>query len=99
MIKTVWITALALLVCACGGSPGSVEITAAELGDKWPLKSDKATLRCTDGARLLEIDGMAYALNGKALTAGLPRPDAVLKNPDAPNLGDLTEKAGMLCAK
>ncbi|MBV2164278.1 MAG: YebY family protein [Comamonas sp.] len=99
MIKTVWITTLALLVCACGGSPSSVEITAAELGDKWPLKSDKATLRCTDGARLLEIDGMAYALNGKALTAGLPRPDAVLKTPDTPGLGELTDRAGALCAK
>ncbi len=99
MVRIIIGTMLALLVTACGGSPTSVEVSAAEFGDKWPLKADKATLRCTDGARLLEIGGMAYALNGKALTAGLPRPDAVLKNPDVPNLAELTDRAGALCAK
>lgn len=97
MTRMIFCAALALLMAACGGKPNNIEVTAAEFGDKWPLKADKATLRCTDGARLLEIGGMAYALNGKALTAGLPRPDAVLKNPDVPNLGELTEKAGALC--
>ncbi len=99
MVRIIIGTMLALLVTACGGSPTSVEVSAAELGDKWPLKAEKATLRCTDGARMVEVDGMAYALNGKALRAGLPRTDSILKNPDIPNLGALTDRAGALCAK
>lgn len=97
MIRGLFISALALFLIACG-EPTSIEVTATEFGDKWPLSVSKATLRCVDRVRTLEVDGMAYALNGKALTAGLPPADArVLKNPDVPALTDLTERAGQLC--
>lgn len=87
-----------ILLFGCS-DPTSTDVSAASYGDRWPLNVEKATLRCLDGSRTLEVDGMAYALNGKALRAGLPRPDAVLKNPAEPNLAELTEKAGTLCAK
>lgn len=87
------------LLGACG-NPLAVEVTAAEFGDKWPFKAAKATLRCIDQARMVEVDGVSYALNGAALRGGLPRPAAeILKDPDKPTMPELTERAGSLCAK
>lgn len=97
---TLFVIVAAFLV-ACGApSVPPVEVTAAEYGDEWPFVVDKVTLRCIDGARILDVGGIGYALNGKALRSGLNAPPADLfKNRDVKSLGAFTEKAGAICSK
>lgn len=76
----------------------STTVTASEYGDRWPLLVSEAKLFCNGlGERYLAVDGVTYALNGKALSAGMQRPDPILKDPEVFNLADLIERAGALC--
>lgn len=85
------------LIAGCGGSgSNSVVVTAVEFGDAWPLTVSDAKLYCNAmGERYLAVDGVTYALNGKALQAGMQRPDAVVKEGAVASV--LTERAGALC--
>lgn len=75
---------------------GGTTVTAAEIGDAWPLSAQEARLYCNSaGQRYMTVDGTRYALNGKALSAGLPRPDPVTKAGMTPSI--LIERAGQLC--
>jgi len=83
-----------------GGDPLRKTVSAAEYGDRWPLKVDSAVIGCKlPSVRYLEVDGVRYALNGKALTAGMPRADQIRRDPDDYSLADFTERAGELCGK
>ena len=44
--------------------PGSM--TAADLGDQWPLTVDKINLDCSRGAVYFDAGGTYYTLNGTA---------------------------------
>ena len=92
---------LAALLAACG-NPNTVEVSAAEYGESWPLKADKAILRCIDKARMVDVGGVSYALNGPALRGGLPHPATapeILKDQNKAAMPELTARAGQLCAK
>lgn len=73
-------------------------ITSAEFGDHWPLKVHQAVLGCDPPHILyLVVDGVTYALNGKALGSGLPRGDAVAKSGNAVELSLFIKHAMALC--
>lgn len=92
-----FVAALALL-SGCGGDDlAPLTVRASEYGDRWPLVAQEARLYCNRmGERYVAVDGATYALNGKALSAGMQRPDAILRAPAA-SLADFTERAGALC--
>ena len=78
------------------GEPRSADVTAADFGEAWPLTAPAARLYCNAaGERYMAVDGVTYALNGKALSAGMQRPDAVTKAGSVATA--LTERAGDLC--
>lgn len=92
------ICAAAVLAVGCGSGADSAVVTASEYGESWPLSVPEAKLYCNAaGERYLAVDGVTYALNGKALAAGMQRPDAVLKQGAPFTLGVLTDRAGTLC--
>lgn len=73
-------------------------ITSTEYGDSWPLKVPQAVLGCDPPHILyLVVDGMTYALNGKALRAGLPRGDDLAKNGNAVEMSVFIQPAMALC--
>lgn len=73
-------------------------ITSAEYGKRWPLKVPQAVLGCDPPHILyLVVDGMTYALNGKALRSGLPRGDGVAKNGNAVEMTVFIQPAMALC--
>lgn len=87
---------LAALLAACGSGANSLDVTAADFGDAWPLTAPAARLYCTAaGERYMAVDGVTYALNGQALSTGMQRPDAVTKPGSVATV--LTERAGELC--
>ena len=97
--EVIRITAPALfaaLLAACGNGPNSLDVTYADFGEAWPLTVPAARLYCNAaGERYMAVDGVTYALNGKALSAGMQRPDAVTKAGSVATA--LTERAGELC--
>lgn len=99
--RPVSITALlfaTLSLAGCGDDRTSMIVRAEDYGDRWPLKNREARLYCGHyGERYMAIDGATYALNGKALRAGMPRPDAALKESAVFTVADFTERAGELC--
>lgn len=73
-------------------------ITATEYGDKWPLKVQQAAIGCDHPHILyLEVGEKIYALNGKALSAGLPRGDEIAKNGNAVEMSVFIQPAMALC--
>lgn len=87
---------LGAAVAGCGSSVGSADVTAADLGADWPLTVPAARLYCNAaGERYMAVDGVTYALNGAAITAGMQRPDAVTRAGMVASV--LTERAGALC--
>ena len=73
-------------------------ITSTEYGDSWPLKVPQAVLGCDPPHILyLVVDGVTYALNGKALGSGLPRGDEVAKNGNAVEMSVFIQPAMALC--
>lgn len=48
----------------------SLLVTRSEFGDAWPLTVDSGTLSCDIRAVILEVDGVEYGVNGKAVTRG-----------------------------
>lgn len=73
-------------------------IASTEYGERWPLKSPQAVLGCDPPHVLyVVVDGVSYALNGKALGAGLPRGDEVAKNGNGVELSVFIQPAMALC--
>ncbi|HHP6940216.1 TPA: DUF2511 domain-containing protein [Acinetobacter baumannii] len=57
-------------ISACSSTPEyqTVEVTADQFGDKWPLTVDKGTLHCEPPTRIVFTapDGQKYGVNGSA---------------------------------
>ncbi|ENX28724.1 YebY family protein [Acinetobacter baumannii] len=60
----------AAFISACSSTPEyqTVEVTADQFGDKWPLTVDKGTLHCEPPTRIVFTapDGQKYGVNGSA---------------------------------
>jgi hypothetical protein len=60
----------AAILSACSSSPEykTVEVSAAQFGDKWPLTVNKGTLHCEPPTRIVFTapDGQKYGVNGSA---------------------------------
>lgn len=60
----------AAFLSACSNTPEykTMEVTAEQLGDKWPLTVDKGTLHCEPPTRIVFTapDGQKYGVNGSA---------------------------------
>lgn len=99
MNKRIYVLAV-LALAACEAAPVGVKVTAAEYGDRWPLKADAAWLDCDrPNIAFIEVDNVRYALNGKALSAGLPRNDPLRKDPNIYDLADFNERAFDVCKR
>ena len=58
---------MALGLAACGGSSDPGYVTAADLGDAWPLTVDAGTLHCYNGVSItITVGATEYAINGPA---------------------------------
>lgn len=89
---------IALLSGCSGDDLSPLTVRAIEYGERWPLMAQEARLYCNRlGERYVAVDGATYALNGKAQSAGMQRPDAILKDPEVFSLADFVERAGGLC--
>lgn len=98
-VRGLAVVAAVATLAGCGGDDlAPLTVRASEYGERWPLVAGEARLYCNRlGERYVAVDGATYALNGKALTAGMQRPDAILKDPEKLNVADFTERAGALC--
>lgn len=87
------------LLPGCGADPPhTLMVKAADYGDTWPLVALQAQLGCDPPSVVyLEVNGKRYALNGKAMSAGLPRGDEVSKTGNAVALGVFIKPALALC--
>ena len=60
----------AAFLSACSSTPEykTVEVTADQFGDKWPLTVDKGTLHCEPPTRIFftTAEGHKYGVNGTA---------------------------------
>lgn len=60
----------AAFISACSSTPEyqTIEVTADQFGDKWPLTVDKGTLHCEPPTRIVFTtpDGQKYGVNGSA---------------------------------
>lgn len=60
----------AAFISACSSTPEyqTVEVTADQFGDKWPLTVDKGTLHCEAPTRIFftTSEGYKYGVNGTA---------------------------------
>lgn len=67
-MKKFTITIAALLLTACGSEPKTLQISAAQYGDKWPLTVDKGTLSCEQPDRIVftTSEGQRFGINGSA---------------------------------
>jgi hypothetical protein len=100
MLRILCVIAAVALASGCAEEkkPGVVVVTAAEYGDKWPLNTADARLGCTPpSTAYIEANGKRYALNGKALRDGLPRPDEIRRDVNNVFMADFTERAMQLC--
>lgn len=89
-----------LALAACGGEPIAIKVTAAEYGDKWPLNIPEAWLDCDEGnITYIDTGAVKYALNGKALSAGLQRPTPLAKDPNTLVFADFSPRAFEVCKK
>lgn len=88
-----------LAACADDQPPlRTATVKAADYGDAWPLLALQAQIGCDPpSAVYIEVNGKRYALNGKALSAGLPRGDEISKTGNAVALGLFVERASSLC--
>ena len=101
MLKVIGSVLLAtILLSGCGKEekPSGIVITAAEYGDRWPLKTSEARLGCEPpSVAYVEVGGKRYALNGKAIRQGMPRPDDIRKDGESFAFADFTKRALQLC--
>ncbi len=58
----------------------------------WPLTVDRARLGCTKMSRWVEVEGVAYGLNGTAKGNGYPAPDPVWQIDQ--RMAEMLKKAG-----
>lgn len=58
----------------------------------WPLTVDRARLGCTKMSRWVEVEGVAYGLNGTAKGNGYPAPDPVWQIDQ--RMSEMLKKAG-----
>ena len=69
-MKKILITMCAALLLACSNTPEykTLEVTAEQFGDKWPLTVEKGTLHCEPPTRIVFTapDGQKYGVNGSA---------------------------------
>ena len=60
----------AAFISACSSTPEyqTIEVTADQFGDNWPLNVDKGTLHCEAPTRIVFTapDGQKYGVNGSA---------------------------------
>lgn len=81
-----------------GGDPYSMRVSREEYGERWPLNADEARLGCDQGdIAYIVVEDQKYALNARALEAGLPRPDAVLVGKGDAATADFMERVARLC--
>jgi hypothetical protein len=96
-----WILLLAFAMVACADDPlppRTAAVKAADYGDAWPLLALQATLGCDPPSIVyLELNGKRYGLNGKALSAGMPRGDEISKSGNAAALTVFIQPALALC--
>ncbi|MCK8640473.1 YebY family protein [Acinetobacter schindleri] len=69
-MKKILTAVCAVLLSACSSTPEykTIEVTADQFGDKWPLTVDKGTLHCEPPTRIVFTapDGQKYGVNGSA---------------------------------
>jgi hypothetical protein len=86
---------------------GSIQISASEVSDEWPLTVDSGTLSCEppSSVTFTTPDGTTYAVNGTAQTLSVaPDIDPIWKDdPDVPgakiNIGELIDRGLALCGE
>jgi hypothetical protein len=92
---------LALVLAACAEEPPparTATVKAADYGEAWPLLALQGTLGCEPpSAAYIEVNGKRYGLNGKALSAGLPRGDEVTRKGSAVGLSIFIDMALATC--
>ena len=70
-------------------SPNELELTAQQLGDRWPFTVDAGIVRCAGSAVTFEADGVIYALNGTARGSGAyAEVDPILRTAPPRNFGE-----------
>lgn len=83
----------AAFLSACSSTPEykTVEVTADQFGDKWPLTVDKGSLHCEPPTRIVFTapDGQKYGVNG---TASLDYVTILEITKDQENLGHTFKK-------
>lgn len=98
MNKNLCILAVLALAGCGGGDPYSMKVTRTEYGPRWPLNVEEARIGCDLGhVAYIAIGDKKYALNGKALSAGLPRPDEVIVPHEGPITADFMERVRPIC--
>lgn len=60
-------------------SANNAKISATDFGDDWPFTVNEGTLHCQNGAVGFNAEGVMYALNGLATSAGLSPVEPVWK--------------------
>ncbi len=94
--------AIVVALAACDSTPAvkGLEVREANYGERWPLNVPSAILDCDPpSAAYVQVADKRYALNGKALTAGYPRPDEIRKNREVIFMADFAERAMEICMK
>ena len=103
-----------MIVCSAGialvvpnvATSGSVVVSKAKFGKRWPFKVKPGVLRCDGsggvGAVTFSANGKSYALNGIAKQQGAPPVDPIWRNnPSIPgtkvDIGPMIERGLKLC--
>ncbi|SFP61632.1 DUF2511 domain-containing protein [Hydrogenimonas thermophila] len=111
-MKKIALLIVAFIAIGCSSGPQEKVVTKKEFGDKWPLKTDKAIIKCyvddVGKAPVVIVNGKAYGLTGYADMHYGQNDLKALNEVWADNpkikglkmdLGYLTEKAKELCDK
>lgn len=92
MLKTI-ITATFLLAISADAYAKSVDIKEADYGEKWPFTVSEGVLSCSKNEVVFRFEGIAYAVNGSAKTAGYQPIEPIWKL-NMPIIKELAEAYG-----
>jgi len=90
-----WVLAIVVLqALSTAAHANDRTVSRSQFGDEWPFTVEEGTLRCSDNEVTFSTNGVQYAVNGSAKSAGYASMDTIWQ-PNTELIQEMADAMGM----